>query len=506
MTADSILGLDIGPGQIKAVKIEAGRRVRITALETIGIGRYGGLEAALGQIGQRGLACEVCVTSIHPGRLSLRNISLPFSDEKKIRQTIAFEMETLIPYPIEDAVVDFTVTARAGDPETATGVLAAAVPKALIRERIGLLENHLPEVSAIDVDALPLASRLIRNGLHDCVLLVDIGAEKSAGFLLDGGRIVNIRAYDFGGDAITAIIADAAGLPPAEAELRKTGGDFAAAKDRTDKACRDFAGEVRATLEMVRRSGLPADPARVMFTGGGSLFTGLKESFQAVFGVPAEYADLTAGEDFEIEPGAAAAWGLQFNNALALALRGMKKSAGMDFRRGEFELGRHAVRIRKDLRWAAVMVVTGLAALAAGQGLGYYLDYVKLNRLKSAISSVFRESCPDVTKIVDPVQQLKTKIADARKISAAGSGTLFLDLLREISAAVPQSAGFLITSLSYDGERVDIKAETASFDAAEEVKKALAASQRFSGVNIGSANMARQGGRIEIAIRMDVRK
>jgi general secretion pathway protein L len=506
MSADAILGLDIGPRQIKAVKLTAGRKPRIAALEIIDIGEYGGLEAALGQIGQRGLACEVCVTSIHPGRLSLRNISLPFRDEKKIRQTIAFELEALIPYPIEDAVVDFTVAAEGKAPESATGVLAAVAPKGLVRERIRLLETHLPEVSVIDVDALPLAAGLIKGGIRDCVLLLDIGAGKSAGFLLDGGRIVNIRSYDFGGDTLTAIIADAAGLPPAEAELRKTGGDFAAAKDRTDKACRDFAGEVRATLEMVRRSGQPADPARVMFTGGGSLFSGLKENFQAVLGVPADYADLTAREDFEIESGAAAAWGLQFNNALALALRGMKKSAGMDFRRGEFALGRHAVRLRKDLRWAAAMVLIGLSALAVDQVLGYYLDYVKLSRLKSAINSVFRESCPDVTKIVDPAQQLKTKIADARKISAAGSGTVFLDLLREISAAVPQSTGFLITSLSYDGEKVDIKAETASFDAVEEVKRGLAASQRFSGVNIGSANMAGQGGRVEIAVRMDVRK
>ncbi len=74
MSIDTILGLDIGPRQIKAVKIEAGRRVRISALEIIDIGEYENLESALQQLRERNLVCSACVTSIHPGRLSLRNI------------------------------------------------------------------------------------------------------------------------------------------------------------------------------------------------------------------------------------------------------------------------------------------------------------------------------------------------------------------------------------------------------------------------------------------------
>lgn len=291
-----------------------------------------------------------------------------------------------------------------------------------------------------------------------------------------------------------------------EAEQKKTAGDFLPAKDGTDKACRDFAGEIRATVEMLKSSGLGDGPVKVMLTGAGALFPGIRKSLEEVLGVPAVFADLTEAEDFEIDSGLAAAWGLQFNNALALALRGTKKAAGLDFRRGEFELQKHALKLKKDLRWAAVVIAASLAALVAGQALGYYLDYVKLKSLKSAVNTVFQESCPDVTKIVDPVQQLKTKIAESKKISAGSPGTVFLDLLKEISAAVPQSTGFLITSLSYDGERIDMRAETASFDAAEEIKKGLAASRRFTNVNIGSANMIKQGGKVEIGIRMDVKK
>ncbi len=504
MSVDTILGLDIGPRQIKAVKIEAGRQVRITALEIIDTGQYDSLESALQQLRERNLVCGSCVTSIHPGRLSLRNISMPFRDERKIRQTIAFELEPVIPYPIEDTVIDFIITADSVS-EAPAGVLAAVAPKGIIRERIQLLENYVPEVSIIDVDAFPLAAKIAKGGSGDCMLLIDIGAEKSAGFLLEGGRIGNIRSFDFGGDTLTGVIAAAAGLPFNEAEQKKIAGDFSDAKDRTDKACRDFAHEVKDTLEMLRRSGQGADPVKILFTGGGALFPAMKEIFQAVFGIPALAADLTEIEDFDIDAAVPAAWGLQFNNALALAVRGMKKAAGMDFRRGELELKKHALKLKRDLRWAAIMVAVSLCALVIDQALGYYLDYIKINNLKSTISTVFQASCPDVTKIVDPVQQLKTKITESSKLSV-GSGTLFLDLLKDISATVPQSTGFLITSLSYDGERIEIKAETTSFDTAEEVKKSLAGSRYFSNVNLSSANMTKQGGKVEIGIRMDVKK
>ena len=103
------------------------------------------------------------------------------------------------------------------------------------------------------------------------------------------------------------------------------------------------------------------------------------------------------------------------NGALALALRATRKGAGFDFRRGAFELDKRKGKWKRDLRWAATMAFVGIVALGADQVLGYYLDYVRLDRIKAEINSIFNASCPEVTKIVDPMQQLKSKISEARK-------------------------------------------------------------------------------------------
>jgi Tfp pilus assembly protein PilN len=62
----------------------------------------------------------------------------------------------------------------------------------------------------------------------------------------------------------------------------------------------------------------------------------------------------------------------------------------------------------------------------------------------------------------------------------------------------------LITNLVYDGERIEIKAEAASFDTAEEIKKALAGSSRFKNISISSVTAVRQGSRVEFGLKMDV--
>ncbi len=70
-----------------------------------------------------------------------------------------------------------------------------------------------------------------------------------------------------------------------EAERKKMTGDFLPAKYGTDKACRDFACEVKAPMEMLRRSGQAAAPVKVLLTGGGALFPSIKEILEEAIGV-----------------------------------------------------------------------------------------------------------------------------------------------------------------------------------------------------------------------------
>jgi len=141
--------------------------------------------------------------------------------------------------------------------------------------------------------------------------------------------------------------------------------------------------------------------------------------------------------------------------------------------------------------------------------MDYHYDRARLNRLKSEITAVFKKTCPEVTRIVDPIQQLKVKIAEARNSSSglngAGSGIRTLDIMKDISRFIPESTDFLITSFTFDGAGVKIKGETDNFNAVDNIKNSLSKSGYFQNVTISSASLIKKGSRVGIDLRMMIR-
>ena len=142
-----ILGLDISEDSITAVRVASGLKgYQITACARVMIeGDDGPDDALKGLFDQTDLNSDICFASIPGEHISCRNLQIPFKDPKKIRQTLPFEIETMVPFPIEDLVVDFAIIDRTDQSE----ILAASVKKAFVSEYLGHLQPH-----GIDPDVL----------------------------------------------------------------------------------------------------------------------------------------------------------------------------------------------------------------------------------------------------------------------------------------------------------------------------------------------------------------
>ena len=158
-------------------------------------------------------------------------------ETRKIRQTINFELEPLIPYAIEEVVTDFTVIGQSKGPETNPGeqpsgspvegseILAAAVPKDEIAERLRMIEPI--QVSLLEIEAVPVALQLIAAGYDQgCFVLLDIGVQKTVAVFLREGKIFQIRPFAFGGENITEAAAPAPGRWTGKRRNGKKNGGF----------------------------------------------------------------------------------------------------------------------------------------------------------------------------------------------------------------------------------------------------------------------------------------
>jgi len=488
---------------LKAVLVAQGIRTgfKVEMAEVIDIAGAGGEAAALAALAGKVDFRPVQINfSLPAAAVSFHHVKLPFREATKIRQTIAFELETMLPQGIEDHILDYNIISQSQHSE----MLAALVPRSVVLEKRALFGENPPHIGAIGIGVLAVASLLIANRLRaGSHLLLDVGARQSVAVFIEGGKIVQVRSYAFGGDYLDG---KQAADPQCPGE---PGGDEI---EGSSAAFPRFCRELSTTLEYLHWGGhMAARLDGILLTGGGSLKSGFKEDLMRFFSLPTELVDIAARGEVLLPEGIREAWQPSLmNQALALAISRYKKGQGFDFAPQDLERQARRVELGRTLKWGAGVLAVALLLLSGDAYLGYRYDRLRLDNLKKEINGVFKQAAPEVTRIVDPVQQFKVKIAETKKITAGLGGkensAAVLDLLKDISMLAPPATEFLMTNFSLDGNRLSIKGTVKNFDAVDALKKELAKSKYLSGLQIGTTSLLKQGDKVEFDLRMTVQR
>src|SRR5574340_609601 len=121
-----ILALEVGAQELKAAVIEKSfRDYRVLGFYHEAVAAEGERAAQVRSFLDRNRVEADTVLSSLPGHLvALRTFFLPFRDRKRLDQTIPFELETQVPFGLDDVVVDYHILQR---DDAGTMVLAALV-------------------------------------------------------------------------------------------------------------------------------------------------------------------------------------------------------------------------------------------------------------------------------------------------------------------------------------------------------------------------------------------
>ena len=503
----TVLGLDIGHSTIKAVLLTSKGLSggHVTAFRTLDIDACGGIEEALKKLAEDKTFCDVpCGVCLPLADIILRQVSLPFRDENKIRKTLAFELEPLIPLPIDEAVIDYLMLPR-------DGLLVAALAKKSVREWIEKVERSLGEVSVIDASPTALAAQIIHNKKSSASgIILDIGHSSTAAAFYEDEVVVNVRSLAFGGQHVTYALAEDLSVDRDKAELLKIGNDYPESSGKALDACRRFCSELKNTIEYMKINGvLQNEPKQITVTGGGSLFIPLQKELENCFSCPVEVLDFFRSKQLEIEEDIRSQLQPQImNTAIAAAMRIFAGKKSFNFRQGEFTAKNARLDLKKQLKLAAW--IAGIIFLLAvfNQILDYSLKTRQLNNIKKQITLIFKKSFPEAQSMVDPLQQMKTKLAEDKKNFGFGEGlpeATTADLLKEISGMVSSSLDVVITGLSYENRVILIKGEAKKIDDVTTVKNELLKSRYFKDVTMGSTSLTKDGGKVDFNLRIEVK-
>lgn len=173
------------------------------------------LKEALSQVKSK--PKKVC-TIINTPSLNIKPISLPAMPEEELRESVKWEMEQNINFPIETATFDFNIAAeniRSGAKNLEMEVVAAKTEE--IKRHMQIYEQNKLTVEAINIHSFCLWNVFQKSNQwkeDDTVALLNIGAKTSTINIFSNNILRFNREIFFGGETITAALVKELHIPP----------------------------------------------------------------------------------------------------------------------------------------------------------------------------------------------------------------------------------------------------------------------------------------------------
>jgi len=519
------VGLDIGQTGLKAVRF----RRRLSGRESIDyfhhpmpFARPEDLEPARrvqslrGFLWQNGLyATDRLVTAIPCQDLFVRTLSFPFKDSTKLAQVVPFEVENLVPMPLEDLAIGSLVlppgrTAE-GMPRDSKGsdVLVTAAPKDKVAEHLRFLAQADVEPSAINVDAMALFSvtqYLRGEGAavpHD-LAIIDVGASKTTLCLVHEGRPVVLRTILWGGNQLTRALAIREACSFGDAERLKR----AMAVEQVDAWLEPLLRELGVTIQAYEG----ADRGRLTHcwvSGGGSKLREIGGFIARRLGLYPVGARQGFGPDspraFSIAFGLAIhpkiikpRWRFKPSPiGLALDLKGVTDDAAP-----KSELSKQDRRLAIG---AALLI--GLLAIADFT-IHLMLKDRRVDHLKTALQQNFERSFGTGAAPGDELDQARYRLDALDKALDAvdGSRGSVLPTLSAFVKQLPVGTPVKVRELTVDGGIILMEGETTSFEAVENIKQTFASNSQFEEASVTETRVGASPNQVVFRMTVTVKR
>ncbi|WP_167050530.1 type IV pilus assembly protein PilM [Salinibacterium sp. ZJ77] len=308
--AESIVGVDIGKGVIRAVEVINPSKPRPTlaryhsvvipagAAQIGEVVEQGTVAEALKQLWtQGGFKSKKVALGVGNQRVLVRDFSVPMMPIERIRESLPFQAQEHLPLPVAEALLDFYPISE-GHGENGpilNGLLIAAVKEAVLTN---VRAVQAAKLDPVEVDLIPFAlSRILLGGAdaRGVAAIVEIGASTSTVIVARDGVPRFVRIVQNGSDDVNKALVQQLGVSPEQAEQVKRGLGLAPNGYTPDwkptievifSVASDLLANVRNTLSFWSSS-RPGEPIeRILLTGGGAEMPGLASALADVLRLP----------------------------------------------------------------------------------------------------------------------------------------------------------------------------------------------------------------------------
>ena len=420
------------------------------------------------------------VASIPANQFTFRNLKIPFSNSKKIRMVLPFELEPTLPQAVEDLVIDFHILngAPSGDQ---TELIAAAIEKNRLSPYIDALASIKVDPEKVTISGLPTALCLAnQTQQEEDQLFIEIDTDYATLFILVGSHLKLIRSFP---------------LPepsPSKAKM--------------------LCIQIQQTLAAFQESsGLNFQPLEITVSGYGLDEGHMAAEISSALNIPvkaaalAERLSIPVGNDTQ-SPLVPA----QMDNALALALMEVEGYESLNFHKGQFAAQKFLSKYKSSLKKTAILAAAVLVLMFFNLALETYTLNRRVSRIDSQMAQIFKATFPEIKTVRYPYQEMQAKMREMNRNdllqAETGPHIRSIDILNSISEKIPETIAVNFTRLVIQPENVLISGTTNTFNSVDDIKSRLEQIQYFQKVTISSANIDRSGNEVQFMLKVEFPK
>ena len=313
--ARNIVGVDISSGGIRAVEVRdaAGSRPTVVRYESIplpegAVSRGEVVEVstvvtALRQLwSSGGFTSKDVVLGIGNHRVLARDLTVPKMSIERIRESLPFQVQDLLPVPVEAALLDFYPVSEGNSDQgpVVNGLLVAAVRES-VDTNVRAIE--LAGLNPVDVDLIPFAlCRVLLRGAarRGVTAVIEVGSNTSTVVVARDGVPEFVRIISAGGRDLTDAVRSEASLTTEQAEATKmslglsTVGVPVAQQPIVEviyKVAGELLNSIRNTLTYFVSAHDQQPINQIVLTGGGAKLKGFAQALQDGTHIPITIAD-----------------------------------------------------------------------------------------------------------------------------------------------------------------------------------------------------------------------
>lgn len=475
------LGIDVGTTAVKVAAIRtAYRKMQLVGLASVEVVQAGGVAAALTQatrlaMGNSGGLGDAIAISLEGQRGTVKVVGLPASASKQISEVLPFELESQLPFDIEEAVFDYRLLPGLRDTKgEELAVLVGVAKTADVAARIALVKDALAaEPERVGIGAFPIANLLpyvpaLGEGV---VAVVDLGTVSSDVVVLKGGEPLFARTIALG----------TKGLPGTAAKLAR---------------------ELRTTIAAHRSQG-GEPPTRLLLCGGGAYVSGAEAFLSSALELPVEVLPTPAIEMLALAPEHTAAMA-RFAKAIGLAVGLGPRAIGLNLRKGPLAFERGFAWVKEKVPLLAGLAAVILVSFLFSAWAQLYAKSKEKVVLENALALVTKDVLNEETKSFGRANELlaqQTSIADEDPLPHADS----FDVMVKISELIPPSMVHDIRELDIQKQHVVLHGVVGKIDDAQAIKTSVGDERCFSDPKITRTNAEVGGTSVVYVLEYDIK-